>query len=107
MVCNPRAFPFCWQPAVGQSGSSFLITTVAGNGTVGYSGDGGPATSATLHSPGPVAVDSFGNLYIGDLNNLRVRKVTQQGSSARWLETEAKVPPVMAALLQALHFGLL
>lgn len=63
----------------GQSGSSFLITTVAGNGTVGYSGDGGPATSATLHSPGPVAADSFGNLYIGDLNNLRVRKANPAG----------------------------
>jgi hypothetical protein len=38
---------FLW----GQS-TGFLITTVAGNGTVGYSGDGGPATSATLHRPG-------------------------------------------------------
>jgi hypothetical protein len=51
------------------------ITTVAGNGTKGYSGDGGPATSAELHYPDGVTVDSTGNLYISDTNNNRVRKV--------------------------------
>ena len=52
-----------------------IITTVAGNGTQNYSGDGGPATSAALWSPTGVAVDSANNLYIADFGNHRVRKV--------------------------------
>jgi len=55
------------------------ISTVAGNGTAGYSGDGGAATSAKLNSPESVAVDSSGNLYIADTNNQRIRKVTAAG----------------------------
>jgi sugar lactone lactonase YvrE len=51
------------------------ITTVAGNGTYGYSGDGGPATSAALKAPTAVAVDAAGILYIADRENLRVRRV--------------------------------
>jgi hypothetical protein len=43
-----------------------IITTVAGNGKVGYSGDGGPATSAQLNLPAGVAVDGVGNLFIAD-----------------------------------------
>jgi len=49
------------------------ITTVAGNGNIGYSGDGGPATSASLGSQG-VVVDAAGNVFIADQSN-RVRKV--------------------------------
>jgi sugar lactone lactonase YvrE len=56
--------------------SNGVITTVAGNGTFNYSGDGGPATSATLNNPTGVAVDAAGNLYIADLNNHRIRKVS-------------------------------
>jgi DNA-binding beta-propeller fold protein YncE len=52
-----------------------IISTVAGNGTAGYSGDGGPATGAELNIPTDVAVDSAGNLYIADLLNSRIRKV--------------------------------
>ena len=52
-----------------------IITTVAGNGTGAYSGDGGPATSAALHNPEYLALDSADNLYIGDYLNNRVRKV--------------------------------
>jgi len=52
-----------------------FISTVAGNGTEGFSGDGGPATSASLNDPTGVAVDSLGNLYIGEQDNERVRKV--------------------------------
>jgi hypothetical protein len=51
------------------------IYTVAGNGTAGFSGDGGPATSAELNSPGGVAVDGTGNLLIADTFNERVRVV--------------------------------
>lgn len=56
--------------------SSGVISTVAGNGTVGFTGDGGLATNAELHIPYGVAVDSVGNIYIADLYNQRIRKVT-------------------------------
>ncbi len=56
--------------------SGGTITTVAGIGTMGFSGDGGPATSALLYIPHGVAADSAGNLYIADTGNLRVRKVS-------------------------------
>jgi len=52
-----------------------IISTVAGNGTMGYSGDGGAATSAELYYPGGVAVDGAGNIYIADSGNQRVREV--------------------------------
>jgi len=48
---------------------------VAGNGTFGFSGDGGPATAAELGSPGQTAVDSAGNLVIADTGTDRVRVV--------------------------------
>jgi sugar lactone lactonase YvrE len=53
-----------------------IITTVAGNGTQGYSGDGGAATKAQLDEPCGIVVDSSGNLYIADTWNFLVRKVT-------------------------------
>jgi internalin A len=53
-----------------------IITTVAGNGTGGYSGDGGAATSASFFRPDGLAVDSDGNLYISDMLGQCVRKVT-------------------------------
>src|ERR1035441_1336449 len=56
--------------------SNGVITTVAGNGTPGFSGDGGPAISAELNSPEGLAVDSAGNLYIADFVNVRIRKVS-------------------------------
>jgi len=56
------------------------ITTVAGTGAFGFSGDGGPATSAELSSPFGVAVDSAGNLFIADSSNGRVRKVDTGGT---------------------------
>jgi len=56
------------------------IDTVAGNGTQGYSGDGGPATSAALNDPYGVAVDSAGNLFIADAGNNRIRMVNPAGA---------------------------
>jgi sugar lactone lactonase YvrE len=52
------------------------ILTVAGTGTAGYSGDGGQSNSAMVNSPGGVAVDGSGNLFIADTYNNRIRKVT-------------------------------
>jgi sugar lactone lactonase YvrE len=52
------------------------ITTVAGTGTGGFSGDGGPAIAAELGYPQAVAVDAAGNLFIADSMNNRIRKVT-------------------------------
>jgi uncharacterized protein (TIGR03437 family) len=54
--------------------SNGVITTVAGTGTQGFSGDNGPAVSAQLQDPGPIAVDSADNLYIVDNN--RIRKIS-------------------------------
>jgi sugar lactone lactonase YvrE len=56
-----------------------MITTVAGNGTNGYSGDRGPATSASLNNPYAVAVDAGGNLFIADYGNNVIRKVNANG----------------------------
>ena len=56
--------------------STGVISTIAGTGTASYSGDNGAATSATLQGPYTIAIDSSGNLYIGDTDNHRVRKVT-------------------------------
>jgi sugar lactone lactonase YvrE len=53
-----------------------IITTIAGDGTAGYSGDGGPATSAELSNPSGLAVDASGNVYIGDAGNFVVRELT-------------------------------
>ena len=55
--------------------STGVITTVAGDGGSGFSGDGGPATSASLNLPAGVAVDALGNLFIADTSNHRVRRV--------------------------------
>jgi uncharacterized protein (TIGR03437 family) len=54
-----------------------IITTIAGNGTAGYSGDGGPATSAQLNYPGGLIVDQNGDIYVADDNNFRIRKISK------------------------------
>jgi sugar lactone lactonase YvrE len=53
-----------------------VLTLVAGNGTTGFSGDNGPATTARLNGPAGIAVDSNGNLYIADTLNNRIRMVS-------------------------------
>src|SRR5580698_10720228 len=52
------------------------ISTVAGTGTIGNTGDGGLAAEAQLNAPSSVSVDAAGNLYVADTGNQRVRKVT-------------------------------
>jgi uncharacterized protein (TIGR03437 family) len=61
------------------SASGATIGTVAGNGSTGYSGDGGPAAKAQLNGPQGVAVDAAGNLYIADTENNAIREVTPAG----------------------------
>jgi len=65
------------------------ITTVAGNGTEGYSGDGGPATSAKLNWPRDIAVGADGSLYIADTNNNCIRKVSIDGTISTVVGTGA------------------
>ncbi|MFH0907421.1 MAG: MBG domain-containing protein [bacterium] len=56
-----------------------IITTVAGNGSFGYSGDGGAATNAALNYPSAVAVDWMGRIYFSDTENARIRRVDTNG----------------------------
>ncbi len=55
------------------------ITSIAGNGIPGFSGDGGPAVNAEINAPIEVALDSAGNLYYNDYNNGRIRKISAAG----------------------------
>lgn len=71
--------------------SNAIISTVAGTGSAGFTGDGGPATSAELNGPSGIAIDSNGNLYITDSNNLVVRAVNM-GTSTITLGT-VSIPP--------------
>jgi sugar lactone lactonase YvrE len=57
-----------------------IITTIAGNGTGGYSGDGGPATQAALNFPASVSSDPSGNVYISDHNNTVIRMIDPSGN---------------------------
>jgi hypothetical protein len=59
--------------------TSGIITTIAGNGGWGFSGDNGPALSATLGRPTSIALDSSGNIYFADYDNNRIRKIPTSG----------------------------
>jgi len=59
--------------------SAGIITTIAGNGVLGYSGDGGQATLAQLSQPSSVCADSKGNIFVSDMNNQRIRKINALG----------------------------
>ena len=58
------------------------ITTVAGNGSAGYSGDGGPGPSAQLNAPFGIAVDGAGNVYIAEWSNHRVRHESTESAAS-------------------------
>jgi sugar lactone lactonase YvrE len=55
--------------------TSGLVTTVAGNGSLGFSGDGGPAVAASLNEPAGLTIDSRNNIYFADYGNFRIRKI--------------------------------
>src|SRR5690242_7617921 len=79
-VCFSRGVCFGQAP-------KFTISTVAGNGTAGFAGDGGPATAANLKFPAGIIFDSSGNLYIGDTANSRVRKMDTSGNISTFAGT--------------------
>jgi len=66
-----------------------VITTVAGNGTAGFGGDGAAATSAAINAPRGMAVDGFGNLFIADTSNNRIRLVDTNGNISTLAGTNA------------------
>jgi sugar lactone lactonase YvrE len=57
-----------------------IISTIAGNGIAGFSGDGGPATDAIINSHGGIAIDHAGNIYFSDAYNHRIRKINAVGT---------------------------
>ena len=63
----------------GPLGGDSVIFTIAGNGSTGFSGDNGLALQATFNSPGGVAIDSAGNVYVADVQNQRIRKINADG----------------------------
>ena len=67
--------------------SAGIITTVAGTGVSGFSGDGGLATAATLNTPKGIAVDAKGALYIADTKNYRIRRVSPTGKITTFIGT--------------------
>ena len=64
---------------IDSAGAEYIISTVAGKGTKGFSGDGGGAVSAELNNPYGVSIDTSGNIYIADTTNCRIRKVDTSG----------------------------
>lgn len=69
-------FSFAILGGIGAWAQQYTISTVAGTGTSGFAGDGGPATSAQLASPDRVIVDSSGKIYIADGVNWRIRQIS-------------------------------
>ena len=83
-----------------QNGPQFTISAVAGNSQKGYSGDGGPATSAEMSGPFGVALDASGDIYISDQGNNRIRKVTPAGTISTYAGN-GKTTPVNGPALDS------
>jgi sugar lactone lactonase YvrE len=78
-VSGTGPFSYQWQCNGTNLPTTNIITTVAGNGSAAYSGDGGPATNAGVNYPGDVALDGSGNLFIADMGSNVIRKVSADG----------------------------
>jgi uncharacterized protein (TIGR03437 family) len=63
------------------SDPGYTVSTIAGTGEVGFSGDGGPAISARLNNPNWISIDSSNNVYFSDTGNLRVRRISQNSGA--------------------------
>lgn len=70
-----------------QAPPGFTISTIAGTGSAGFAGDSGPASAAQLNNPCSLALDSSGNIYIGDQVNYRIRKMTNGGNISTYAGT--------------------
>src|SRR4029079_12065984 len=79
--------------------ASGTIETIAGTGAEGFSGDGGLATLATFaqSSPWGIAIDSAGNIFLGDTNNKRIRRLTPMSVNNTPVGTSVTVAPIDAA----------
>ncbi len=82
------------------NGSTGIISTIAGNGTLGYAGDGAAATNAELYNPLGVFVDASGNVFIADVTNNRIRKVN--GSTGIITTIAGNGTQVMQVMVQQL-----
>ncbi len=72
-----KAITFCLTALGSQSlHAQFIINTIIGSGVSGFSGDGGPATTADIHTPHGIFVSPSGEVYFSDINNYRIRKST-------------------------------
>ena len=81
-----------------------IISTIAGTGKPGFSGDGGPAASAELNQPHSVQLDSHGNLYICDIGNNRIRKVDmRRGTISTFAGTGGRGRRLMIRSFRARH----
>lgn len=89
-----------------------IVTTVAGTGSAGFSGDGGPATSAQVNNPLDVAGDATGNIFIADFGNNRIRKIDGTGSITTFAGTGVAGssgdggPATVAAIAQPNSIGI-
>jgi trimeric autotransporter adhesin len=79
VASNLTVYVSGWGRRLRKIAADGTITTAAGNGTEGYSGDGGPSTAAQLDAPWGLAADSRGSIYISDSGNHTVRKIASNG----------------------------
>lgn len=83
-----------------------VISTVAGTGEPGFSGDGGPAIQAQFNDPRHLAVDAAGNVYVVDTNNVRVRKISPNGRVVTVAGTGEAAEPTKGAAVRSGFLGI-